>query len=212
MDLMKEYAQTQIKTDTMTKKQQALKDAIGINAQANQEHRSIFEKYYDSILLYSASIFSFTLAIIGVIDQKKEKALTSIGFIFPNIYWLYGCWFFFLLTCFLIIARKRFDALYVQAEGMEFYTKAYLDKEKAEHDFAKSYPGKLIMIKTPEENEKIQQETISTLETAVDKNTKLSEKYYRIMSALSYILEATSVLGVLFLLIFAIQFSQNLIW
>lgn len=142
MDLLKEYVETKTKENEMNNKQKSLEKAISLNIEANKEHRSIFEKYYDSILLYSASVFSFTLGVVGFINENKIEAIKKVGLILPNIFWLYGCWFMFLLACLLIITRKRFDALYVQAFGMEHYTNSYLEKEKAEYEFENLIRGK----------------------------------------------------------------------
>jgi hypothetical protein len=211
MDPLNQYVNVQLKEGKMKGAQKAYDEAIQINIEANKEHRSIFEKYYDSILLYSASIFSFTLAVIGVIDENKVKALTTIGLFIPNIYWLYSCWTLFLITCLIIIARKRFDALYVLTFGMEHYTKAFLDKEMAEYEFVKNYPN-VVTIKPKEENLKIQLSNINVLKTAYANNKKGREKYYSFITILSKVVETTAILGIFLLLIFAIQFSQSLIW
>lgn len=212
MDNIPQYASVQLKKGKMESTQKTYDKAVEINVEANKEHRSIFEKYYDTILLYSASIFSFTLAVVGIIDNNKVKALTSVGLLFPNIYWLYSCWIFFLVTCLIIIARKKFDALYTQAFGMEYYTNAYVQKELAEYEFIKDYPNVVSPVRPMEQNLKIQLSNINVLKEANANNKKLREKYYFLISLFSNIVEFTSLIGVILLLIFAIQFSQNLIW
>lgn len=60
--------------------------------------------------------------------------------------------------------------------------------------------------------ERIQKYNINVLKKAAENNKKLRDRYYKIIIIMSYLIESTSVSGVILLLIFAIQFAQNLIW
>jgi hypothetical protein len=111
---MEQYLKEHFSRKELDDKFKSYSAASKQNEELSDESRKTYNKYLDSILLYSAGSFSFTVALIGLVIGDKAKALAHIGFFLPNIYWLYVSWILFALTCFLILVSKRFRSKYIE--------------------------------------------------------------------------------------------------
>jgi hypothetical protein len=182
------------------------------NQELHDESRKIFAELYDKILLYSAGAFSFSATLIGLVVSNKIDALSKVGFIFHNVYWLYGSMSSFLLVCFLVLLSKRFDAEYTAVVGMV----NYIDKSKAkEESLIKALNKMSILITkggTKESELTTARENISKYEVAYLSNSKLKNRSYLIMYYSHLAAEIMVLTGTLLLLLFVIQLSQAIIW
>ncbi len=144
-DIDKQLFEPQIGYHNLQFKQQRLNTAGRQNEDINREHRLILNTYYDKILFYSAGAFSFTLALIGLVVEDRTQALAKVGFLFPNVYWLYASWVLFLLAGILALLSRKLDAYYISNFGMTLYTEAYKACVEEEVSFAHQNSDQLLM-------------------------------------------------------------------
>jgi len=189
-----------------------LKIAAEQNQELHDESRKIFAELYDKILLYSAGAFSFSATLIGLVVSNKIEALSKVGFIFHNIYWLYGSMSCFLLVCFLVLLAKRFDAEYTAVVGMV----NYIDKSKAkEESLITALNTMSILITkggTKESELTTARENIKKYEMAYLSNSKIKTRAYNIMYYAHLLTEMVVMVATFLLLFFVIQLSQAIIW
>lgn len=177
------------------------------------ESREIYDAYYDKILLYSAGAFSFSLALIGLVVRDNTEALAHTGFLFPNIYWLYGSLFLYLIVCGLILISKRFDALYTAAIGTYFYVKNRLSFEKASIDFHKSYFGNVLVKNSSSEQEiKTSKDNLEKLKVAKAKTDRDSNQYHNLKRFSHLGAELLASVATILLFFFFVQIIQATIW
>jgi hypothetical protein len=182
------------------------------NEELSDESRKTYNKYLDSILLYSAGSFSFTVALIGLVIGDKAKALAHIGFFLPNIYWLYVSWILFALTCFLILVSKRFRSKYIGHFGMANYVAKYKDYEEAQLKTVREQNGNAYFEKSQEEFEKTKRHNIALLTEVMNNQNKKRDFSYNIMRICHSIAEISTMAGLIFLLLFSIQLGQAIVW
>lgn len=209
---MNDSLQSKITSQQLENKRDAFTRASQNMEKMNFESRSLVSKYLDGILFYSAGGFSFTVALIGLISESKIQSLAHIGIIFPNIYWLYGCWLFFISACIFSLLSRKLDSYYTGYFGSENYTEAYMNFEKAAYDYMCKYPDTIHFVKPLNEQKKIYEYNIKLLEEANKKNKKSKDFWYRIMRIANISAEICALLGVILLMLFSIQLTQSLIW
>ena len=209
---MEKVEQFQADRQTLESAQSAYLKSAQDTEKINLEHRSLLSRYMDGILLYSAGAFSFTVALIGLVDSSRIGALARIGFLVPNIYWLYTCWLFFLGACISVLLSRRFDAYYTMYYGLQRYTAAYKYLEEVRLTFTQKYPENILFVSPQEEQDKKTQHNINVLEDANNKNKKGSDLWYKVMRISDWSAEICVAIGVVTLMIFSTQLSQSLIW
>lgn len=202
----------QIDYHNLQSKQQNLNTAGRQNEDINKEHRLILNTYYDKILFYSAGAFSFTLALIGLVVEDRTQALAKIGFYFPNVYWLYLSWTFFISAGVLALLSRKLDAYYIANFGMTHYTEAYKEYIEEETAFVQKNPNQLLMSQTFEEYKKVGENNLKKLMEANKLNKNKESFFYKSMRLTSVGSEISVVVGIALLFFFGVQITQSIVW
>lgn len=211
-DIDKQLFKPQVGYHNLQGKQQDLTNAGKHNEDINKEHRERLNTYYDKILFYSAGAFSFTLALIGLVVENRTPALAKIGFLFPNVYWLYSSWVCFLLAGIFVLLSRKLDAYYIANFGMAHYTEAYKDYVIEELAFVQQNPTQILMSKSFEEYKKTSDSNLQKL-TRASKESKDKERFfYKTTRIISTASEISAGGGIILLLFFGVQLTQAIIW
>lgn len=179
----------------------------------NEESLRIFNDFYDKILFYSAGAFSFSLALIGLVVKDKTQALVNIGFIFPNVYWLYLSLLMYLLVCTLVLLSKRFDAHYIGSFGAHYYTKSFSRYEKANIDWLSSHSNQ-VLIKNSNLDQEIKTSKInlSNSEEAEVRMENQFKMYFFLKKMCHLGSELLTLVATSTLFFFFVQLIQTIIW
>ncbi|PIZ47971.1 hypothetical protein CO180_02930 [candidate division WWE3 bacterium CG_4_9_14_3_um_filter_41_6] len=194
-------------------KRKSLVESNVQNSNISELSRSIFSDLYDKTLVYSAGAFSFSLALIGLVLQDNKAGLTFVGFFLPNIYWLYISLFAYLLTMFLVLISKKFDAIYLGYFGMGHYAGKLAEFEKANIGFIKVHEGALLMTGGTEDSAvETSNHNSDVASRAAKKNTKKSDLYYSLMRGCEISAEMCAFFASILLFIFFWQLTQSVVW
>jgi hypothetical protein len=60
---------------------------------------------------------------MSLVVEGGTEALARVGFIFPNIKWLYGSWISFILAGISVLISRKLYAYYIASAGMKLYKK-----------------------------------------------------------------------------------------
>lgn len=179
----------------------------------NKESLKGFNEYYDKILFYSASAFSFTLVLVNIVAQQdKVGALTKSSFIIPNVFWLYTSWVCYLFVCVLIIWNKKLHAVYLGFVGMGRYAEKVKDLRNTEVALL-SLPNAQIFSATGSTD------AIDNLTKNADmvkgkekENKEKADFYYERKMRIASISEYLALLATVLLLLFSIFVTQTFLW
>lgn len=212
MDISKQLFKPQVDYHNLQGKQEKLSSAGRQNEDINKEHRQILNTYYEKILFYSAGAFSFTLALIGLVVNNKTEALAKIGFLLPNVDWLYGSWVFFILAGISALISRKLDAYYIANYGMARYTEAYKNYVIEEVGFVEQNPSHIQMSESYVEYKKTADNNLGKLTKANKENETREKRYYKAMRIMCFSSEALAVLGTMLLFFFGVQLTQAIVW
>jgi len=207
-----QYLEVQSKLKNIEDEQKALTNASRANEEVNKEHRGALASYIDKILFYSAATFSFSLALLNLVLSNRIDALRSVGFIIPNIEWLYLSWVLYLISCIAALLNKKFDAYYVANFGMENWTLHQSKFTLLMSNFVKSYPGKIVVEQGVEQYIELGDKNLETLKNAIVENRKKKLLFYNLTRLSFNICEYGALLATLSLFIFAMQLAQKIVW
>lgn len=207
-----EYLAQEADYNELVAKQNAYKLAAEQNQEANRESRKILADYYDKILFYSASIFSFTVALVSTSLVNKSEALSKVGFLFHNVYWLYLSWTLLISACVCVLLSKRFDSAYVGYFGMANCDKKRKDYEIEMQNYVTNHPPIYPAQQSPEGFRHIGTENIEKLNRAIPDQEKGRDSTYIVMRLFHKASEVFALLGIISLFIFSIQLTQALVW
>lgn len=213
-DLLSLWKQSKIDDFALETAQSSLELASKQNQELSQESRHLYDEFYDKILLYSAGAFSFSVALIGLVVGDRIAALSKVGLIFPNVYWLYVSLTGYLVTCALVLIARRFDAAYAAYFGMHLYCDRKKKEQEARLAKLKNYPGEILVTNSGTREGEIQKcgDNIAELEGAVAKNARGRDRSYNLKRICHLVAEVTVSLATLLLLLFTIQLTQAIIW
>lgn len=208
------WTQSQIDDFNLKTAQDSLQLASEQNQKLSNESRELFDVFYDKLLLYSAGAFSFSVALIGLVVGDRIGALGKVGYLYPNIYWLYASLTLYLLTCVLVLLARRFDAIYVANFGMHLYC----GKKKVEQETVLAklmrYPGQVLISHGRTRQGEIQmcKDNINKLSKAETENMRRRDRAYFWKTTSHRVCEITVLLATILLLFFTVQLTQAMIW
>lgn len=213
-DLLALWKQNQMDDFNLKNARDSLQLASQQNQELSKESRQLYDIFYDKILLYSAGAFSFSVALIGLVVGDRITALAKIGFLFSNVFWLYGSLTLYLITCVLILLSRRFDAAYAAQFGMNLYCEKKKKEQEAMLAKLQNYPGEVMVSNNGNREEEIGtcQSNIEKLGIAAEKNAKDRDRSFFLKRACHKIAEVSVLMATLLLLFFTIQLTQAMIW
>lgn len=213
-DFLAIWEQNQLDDFSLQEAQKSLKLASEQNQELSKESRQLYDVFYDKILLYSAGAFSFSVALIGLVAGDRISSLAKIGFIFPNVYWLYFSLATYLITCAMVLLARRFDASYVAQFGMHLYCDKKKKEQEAMLEKLNNYPGEVAVTHggTRKGEIKTCQDNITKLDNAAKKNATGRDRSYLFKRICHQIAEITVIAATVLLLFFTIQLTQAMIW
>lgn len=209
---MDTHIKQQSQIDDINSAQKSLTKAGRDNETLNNEHRRGLEKYIDKILFYSASVFSFSLALLNIAGESKTPYLSQVGLLIPNVYWLYASWFLYLVSCISALLNKKLDAYYLSNYGMANWLNHKLALENKVSDFVQSYPNQIVVEQGIAKYTQISSTNRKKYNFAI-KRSKRNETIFYMMSRFFFVLcELSALSATITLFIFAIQLSQAVVW
>lgn len=211
---MDEYYQPQVEKKALDDAYSRYNSASKQNYEINKEHRTILGKFYEHIALYSAGAISFSTTLVGLVLANYHLSLAQTVLFFPNIYYLYACWFFFALAFIASLLSKKYDAFYISAFGMSRYTERYREYEEVQLELLEVNKDDILFTRGGEwqEQTQVKRDNIDKLKTAHGSNKKRSDIYWVIVRICYTTAQIGATLGLILLLLFSVLLTQSVVF